>query len=402
MPASIAAIALFRELIASRSVFGEEHGAIAIVERELARMGVETIAVPFEPETLALIPGAQAPISTVPGRRNLIARVRGTGGGRSLILNCHLDIVPEGDATKWQHPPFSGVVEGGRIHGRGALDDKAGVVITLGLLERFAANPPGGDLIAHFVLEDEITGNGSLLCLAHGPAADAAIIVDGTKGDRGINAHAGNVRFGVSVAGRPASVSVSHMGVNAAELLAELLLDIRAAVFALNASNTAPWTQYPSPNQLSVLSLDARELTLTVPSQASATCYATFTPPLGLAAFRSRVTGVVKAFALSRCLESEPQIDWSGFGAEPVASSSAALEAVIRASAGSDVPFGPSTGTSDLRHFAARGIPCVLFGPGRGDNPHRADESFDLASLDETSAVLGRTIEAWCYHAGQG
>ncbi len=387
---------VFQALVRARSVFGEEHEAVAVAERALTGLGVSFAAVPFDTAALSALPGAQPPFCGVTGRRNLVATVSGTGGGRSMIINCHLDVVPEGAHGDWRHPPFGGVIEEGMIHGRGSFDDKAGAVICLTLLERIAARPLRGDLIAHFVLEDESTGNGSLLCLEHGPRADAAIIVDGTRGDWGINEHAGNVRFGVSVFGRPSSVGVSHMGVNAAELLAQLVLELRAAVFGLNRANATPWTRYPSPNQCSVLSLDCQEAAFTVPALASATCHATFTPPLQSAGFREMVAAVVRQFAVQHQLERAPELDWRGFSTEPVRSTSAELESVIRAAARVDVPFGPSTGTSDLRHFVDRGIPCVLFGPGRGQNPHRADECFELNSLEETTAILERTITAWC------
>lgn len=220
--------------------------------------------------------------------------------------------------------------------------------------------------------------------------------MDGTRADRSINEHAGNVRFGVTVFGRPASVSVSHMGVNAAELLAELLLEIRSAVFALNGQNAAPWTQYPSPNQCSVIALNCPETTLTVPPFASATCYATFTPPLTLEGFRGVVMHTVNQFATRHQLEKAPEVGWHSFAAEPVRSEASALEDAIGQAAEKSIKFGPSTGTSDLRHFADRGIPTVLFGPGMGANPHRADELIELNSVATTIDILARTIESWC------
>jgi acetylornithine deacetylase len=227
-----------------------------------------------------------------------------------------------------------------------------------------------------------------------------AIIVDGTRGTTGINQHAGNIRFAIEMAGRPASVSVSHMGTNAAEMLAQLLLDLRAAVFDLNARNTAPWTVFPSPNQFSTVALRCDEAPLTVPAVASAVCYATFTPPMTIAGFRSLAERVGREFAGRHHLSREPAFDWSGFAAEPVASESSALEHAIQAAAANvmdqQVSFGPSTGTSDLRHFAARGIPCVLFGPGVGYNPHRADEHFHLDSLSSTVRVLLHAVSRWC------
>ena len=74
----------------------------------------------------------------------------------------------------------------------------------------------------------------------------------------------------------------------------------------------------------------------------------------------------------------------------------AEIEAVIARAAKVPIAFGPSTGTSDMRHFVQRGIPCVLFGPGRGYNPHRADERFELASLVEMTDLLTDVVLEWC------
>ena len=107
----------------------------------------------------------------------------------SIIFNAHLDIQPAGDPSEWTHPPFSGHVDTttNTIYGRGAMDDKAEVAICLGLLRVIVEKQLqfDGDVIFQFVLEDEITGNGSLACLEAGHVADCAIIVDGTRPDPG-------------------------------------------------------------------------------------------------------------------------------------------------------------------------------------------------------------------------
>ena len=389
-------LALFQNLVRMPSVLGQEHGAVELVESELETLGLDPIPVPFDPSLLERLPEAQRPICAVPDRRNIVAIVPGQGGGKRLILNCHLDVVPAGDGSDWSRDPYSGDIVDSIIHGRGAFDDKAGAVICFAVLEAVRDLSLRGDLVVHFVLEDETTGNGSLLCLDAGYGGDAAVIVDGTRGDRGINQHAGNIRFGVSVSGKSASVSVSHMGVNAAEMLARLIVEIESRVSGLNAMNSDPWTMYPSPNQISVVGLHCEETTMTVPSKASAICYATFTPPHDIASFRRLMEQTGQRFASRHSLPEPPRFDWTGFAAEPVRSDSAELEATISNAAGRQLPFVPSTGTSDMRHFVARGIPCVLFGPGDGSNPHRANESFDLSSLTPVIETLQKTVINWC------
>src|SRR5260221_9458295 len=63
-----------------------------------------------------------------PGRENAVGVLRGEGGGRSLIYNGHVDVVPPGDPAMWTGGnPFSGRNDGQRIWGRGASDMKSGV-----------------------------------------------------------------------------------------------------------------------------------------------------------------------------------------------------------------------------------------------------------------------------------
>jgi acetylornithine deacetylase len=313
-----------------------------------------------------------------------------------------MDIVPEGDTAEWAHPPFSGHIDAaGTIHGRGAMDDKAGVVAALAVLEVVAhlPLPLAGDVICQFVIEDEITGNGTLLCLKDEARADAAFILDGTRLDRAINQHAGNLEFGVVVKGRPASVAVSHMGVNAAEMLARLALYLRERVFALNAERRAPWTQFPSPFQISLQLIDSVGRQLTVPDSARARFYMTFPPPCTLASVRLMLTEVAAQFCAEHGLL-PVQFDWDGFATEPVATDCAPLEEVLRQSAAglalAPIGVGPSTGTSDMRHFAAAGIPCLLYGPGDGGNPHRANEYYKLADLERIVLLYAGVAQRWC------
>ena len=69
-------------------------------------------------------------IESAPGRANLYARLRGNGSKKAIVLMHHMDVVPA-DAKLWQEPPFSGLVKGGEIWGRGSLDNKGGGVMEL-------------------------------------------------------------------------------------------------------------------------------------------------------------------------------------------------------------------------------------------------------------------------------
>lgn len=117
---------LLQALVRIESVHEREHEAVELVETHLARLGIDYTSVPFDADLLARLPAAQRPISRVPGRRNLVARLPGKTGGRSLILNCHLDIVPAEDPSEWTHPPFAATIADGAIYAEGHTTTRPG------------------------------------------------------------------------------------------------------------------------------------------------------------------------------------------------------------------------------------------------------------------------------------
>ena len=116
-----------------------------------------------------------------PGRENAVGVIPGSGGGRSLIYNGHVDVVPPGDPAKWKSgDPFSGRIEADRVWGRGSTDMKAGI-----LAQAFAARALGecgvklkGDLILEAVVGEEVMDHecGVTATVKRGYKADAAVV----------------------------------------------------------------------------------------------------------------------------------------------------------------------------------------------------------------------------------
>src|SRR5262249_50067583 len=155
----------------------------------------------------------------------VVGVLAGRGGGRSLILNAHIDTAPVDTPALWTRPPYSGAIDDGRLYGRGAWDDKAGCVECLLVVEalKTAGVSLAGDLIVKIVIEDEVTGNGTLACLARGHAADAAVIVDGTWPERFIVSHMGQLWFRVVVPGEPGPASRPANPVRSVPLIVDAL-----------------------------------------------------------------------------------------------------------------------------------------------------------------------------------
>lgn len=114
------------------------------------------------------------------GRPNLAAKRKGANGGRSLILSGHIDTVPHG-TQPWTRDPFSGHVENARLYGRGSNDMKAGVGISLFLVEALSDLNLrlAGDLTFETVIDEEFGGvNGTIAGRVRGYVADAAVITE--------------------------------------------------------------------------------------------------------------------------------------------------------------------------------------------------------------------------------
>jgi acetylornithine deacetylase/succinyl-diaminopimelate desuccinylase-like protein len=96
---------------------------------------------------------------------SVFGTVKGTGGGSSVMLNCHLDVVDEGDVSKWKYPPYSGTIAEGRIWGRGASDTKGTFAIQIytPIMLKRAGLLPKGDIVVAGVVCEEIAGFGAMM-----------------------------------------------------------------------------------------------------------------------------------------------------------------------------------------------------------------------------------------------
>jgi acetylornithine deacetylase/succinyl-diaminopimelate desuccinylase-like protein len=123
----------------------------------------------------------------VPERASLVARIRGTGDGPSLMLLSHTDVVLA-DASEWSVPPFSGEVRGDEVWGRGALDMKSQVAanaVALASLRREGFRP-AGDLIFAATADEEVGDGFGLewLCAEHPAAVRCDYAINEGAGDR--------------------------------------------------------------------------------------------------------------------------------------------------------------------------------------------------------------------------
>lgn len=175
-------VAFEQDLIRHPSETGHEKACQDFVADWLRRAGYAVEV--FTPDAVA---GGNdfrgRPLSTDYSQRpNVVAVHPGVGAGRSLLLMSHADTVPVGPLENWTLPPFGGEIRNGKIYGRGAQDDKEGIVAQTFALEciRRAGLRLKGRVTLCSVVDEEGGGSmGSWACMARGYRADAGIYLDG-------------------------------------------------------------------------------------------------------------------------------------------------------------------------------------------------------------------------------
>lgn len=144
---------------------------------------------------------------------NAVGIVRcGTGAGRTVMMNGHIDTVPLGDEAAWPHPPLSGELAEGRLWGRGACDMKAALACMVYAV-RDAAPDLDGTVIVTGVVQEEVGGLGARY-VGETMQADVVILGEPSKLKLMLG-HRGRVEVEVSLPGRIAHAARNDLGDNA-------------------------------------------------------------------------------------------------------------------------------------------------------------------------------------------
>jgi putative selenium metabolism hydrolase len=160
------------------------------------------------------------------GMGNAIGVVRGAGIGPSVMLNCHVDVVAEGDPAQWEHPPFGGVIADGFLHGRGAMDIKGPLAIQTYAAAALRGRAPGDIIVAHTVFEER-GGWGMEALLASKEVEPSAVIIgESTEGDI-TTGHRGRAEAEVVIQGLAGHASAPERARNALDLVPQLLKAVK-------------------------------------------------------------------------------------------------------------------------------------------------------------------------------
>ncbi len=157
---------------------------------------------------------------------NVIGIVRGAGQAPPVMLNCHLDVVAEGDPEGWEYAPYGGVVAEGFLHGRGAMDIKGPLALQTYAAAALAGGAPGDVIVAHTVFEERGGWGMEHLLATCGLSPAAVIIGEATRGDITIG-HRGRAEVEVVLRGLAGHASAPERALNALDLVPPVLAAVR-------------------------------------------------------------------------------------------------------------------------------------------------------------------------------
>ena len=400
--------ALLARLVRHRSLLGEEAGCLGEMESEFAALGLAPWRVPVDPAVLAAVPGWSPPLVPYAGRDNVVAVHRPREGrGRSLMLQGHVDVVPEGAADLWATPPFEPSIRGGRMYGRGAADMKAGLACAVTALRalRLAGLQPAAELQLAAVIEEECTGNGALAVMHALPRPDACLIPEPGPGYPALYvAEVGVVWAWVTVTGRPAHVRDMQAGVNAIEAAYAVMERFRAYEGEMNrAERRHPaFAAENHPINVNMGTLTGGEWNSSVATRARLGIRVGVMPGHSCHAVRGEIEAIVAELAGDPRLRGAGlAVEFAGFLADgctfpadqPI---SRAVSAAHRAVTGEALRHYNATGLTDARHYVLTGgTQATCYGPD-AENIHGIDESVGLDAMHDVTRVLALLVAGWC------
>jgi acetylornithine deacetylase len=400
-------LAFLCELVAVKSLDGtpEENAAQELCAAQLRASGLDVAMWEIDFAALRRHPAFCWEVERARGL-GVVGSLGADRGGRSLIYNGHVDVVPSGDPALWRYDPWRGTLADGRVYGRGALDMKGGLSCAIFAAKaiRDAGVALRGKLMVMPVIGEEDGGCGTLAAVARGYRADGAVVVEPTE-LKVAPAQAGALNFRVTVPGAAAHGCVREEGVSAIERFIPLYAALMALERERNERAKDPlYARYRLPYALCVGTLRAGEWASSVPESLVFEGRFGVAPGEDLAAARRELeAAVARAADADPWLRSHrPAVAWWGgqFAPartpveHPLVGTVAAAYADV---SGAQPVFEGMTYGADMRLLANEGgIPTVLFGPGDVRNSHRPDEFVPVADLEAAARSLALTALRFC------
>ena len=405
-------IAFLQQLVRLNSERGQEGPIQDFIATALRARGLAVDQFVPDVEALKTHPAFQAPDLPLSGRPNVVARYRGTGGGRSLLLNGHVDTVVAGPPDQWIDGPFSGARRDAAVYGRGSSDMKAGLAamtLALGTLLELGLGPRG-EVLLEYVVDEERTGLGTLACVAKGYRADAGICCE-TSDLEVMPACIGRLWFTIRLRGKPAGIAARWESISAIDLGMKLV----RAIDALEQIRIRTLTHPLFPDNrgalpCAVTMFNAGSFPSAVPEEAVLRGSMGLMPYEPIDAAKRQLTEHVRDAAEDDpwMREHPPEVAFDGMAAEgaeiapdhPIVD---ALKDRFRIVAGRPPVISGRMGAADTRFLIRHGgVPTVIFGPGSTPQMHAMNEYVPVDNVIVATKILALTIHDWCNGDARG
>lgn len=341
-------------------------------------------------------------------RINVVGRLQGSASRPCLHFNGHYDVVPPGDG--WTFDPFGGVIQQGRLYGRGSCDQKAGIAASVYAIEavRRAGIRLAGTIEQSATVDEESGGYAGVadLCdrgiISRG-RQDYVIITEPLNPDRVCIGHRGVYWFEIVTRGRIAHGSMPDYGVNAADAMAEVIHALNTELRPKLAARTTRAPVVPEIARHATLNLNALHggqplggdgyLASCVADHCVAVYDRRYLHEESLQTVKQEIIDVLeRAAQRNPALRYELRDIWS---VPPILTPADARVVVTVQNAITDVLGRPATlvaspGTYDHKHVSGRAglVECIAYGPGILDLAHLPDEYVEIEHLIQAAKVM--------------
>lgn len=404
-------VSLLQSLVRIPSVTNDEGAVQQGVATAFADRGLEVDTWEATADEVAPYVDHVGQQSVFAGRTNVAGIRRGSGEGRSILLNAHVDTVETGDPATWSRDPLGGEVVGDLLYGRGSCDMKGGLVSYLAAFDALDALGIrlAGDATVLATVGEEDGGLGALSSILRGYRGDATLITEPTRLAL-VTAQGGSLVFRMTLQGKSAHAAVRDEGVSALEKFVPIFLDLQALEAERNASLQHPlYGSIANKIPINIGVVRTGVWASTVPESLVAEGRVGLIPGEDVDEFKQqvvdRIMGVANEDPWLR--DHPPVIEWFGgqFAPAETPVDAPIAQAVLRAHeavTGSPPPVEAVTYGADMRLFTLiGGMPCVMYGAGDVTVAHHADEHIDITDLLTASKTIACLLVEWCGVAGQ-
>lgn len=333
-------------------------------------------------------------LESTPGRPSILATGAGRGGGRSIMLNGHLDTV---SLVGYDGDPLDPIIQNGRLHGRGSYDMKAGIAALMVAAGRVHQHPHRGDVVLALVADEEDASIGTEEVLAHIRTADididAAIVAEPTGLDL-VTCHKGFVWAEVTLTGVAAHGSRPDLGVDAIAKAGAFLTGLDRLAADLG---TRPGHPVLGTGSVHAGVIDGGQENSSYPDRCRITVERRTVPGEDGAAFEAELRAILDPIiaaqpglgaTIAMGLERRP------LDGDPTRGITPTLRTAVADVTGRPARHRGEAFWTDAALLADAGIPAVLFGVD-GAGAHACAEWVDLDSLHDATRATEHAVAAW-------